>query len=106
MASKRTKYIMGVITLGSLAWSMMSLPATLSQVHAGMPGHASRTGDDESPNDFDSVPDVESLLDLASSGAADDDVAAITLFEAQSTMTHEEQQDALKAQRHKRAHHR
>ena len=99
MASKRTKYIMGVFTLGSLAWTMMSLPQTLSQVHAGMPTQGG------SPNDFDSVPDVESLLDLASSGAADDDVAAVTLFEAQSSMTHEEQMEALAAQRHKRARH-
>ncbi len=98
MASKRMKYIMGVLTLGSLAWTMMSLPTTLSQVHAGISPHGS-------PNDFDSIPDVESLMDLASSGDADADIDAITLFEAQSSMTREEQQEALRAQREKRSHH-
>lgn len=62
--SKRRTYITIILTVGSLAWTMYSLPDTLETIDAAKPGsHASLTGRKGS-NQFQTLPDVEKALGL------------------------------------------
>lgn len=62
--SKRRTYITIILTVGSLAWTMYSLPDTLTSIDAAKPGsHASLTGHKGS-NAFQTLPDVEQALGL------------------------------------------
>ena len=62
--SKRRTYITIILTVGSLAWTMYSLPDTIEAIDAAKPGaHASLTGRNGS-NRFQTLPDVEQALGL------------------------------------------
>jgi len=111
---KRKFYISMVLTVGSLAWTMYTLPGTIEQVDAAKPGsHALLTGAHARDaktrsNAFETLPDIDAILDVARNNArakraadAGDDENGLTLYAAQPDLYPEDQRALLgKSHRH------
>ncbi len=115
---KQKFYISMVLTVGSLAWTMYTLPGTIEQVDAAKPGsHALLTGSGSknaksvtpASNSFDTIPDIDAILDVARNNARArkaldpnaGDADELTIYAAQSDLSPEEQRALLeKSHRH------
>lgn len=65
---KRKFYCTMILTVGSLAWTMYSLPDQIEAVESAKPGSHVRHASGETAsrsNEFDTLPDIDALLDIA-----------------------------------------